>query len=79
MLYIIHVYHSIVFPYANGLGYPIMATGKNHCNSIRPTAGDVSRYGDAIVVSYGALEEAHKLWVKEQGVCTNHGPQAQLS
>jgi hypothetical protein len=24
-------------------------------------------------------EEEHKLWVKEQGACTNQGPQAQLS
>jgi len=54
-----------------------MATGKNH--SIRHTPGDVARYCDAINISCDAPEEAHKLWVKEQGVCTNQGPQAQLS
>jgi hypothetical protein len=55
-----------------------MATGKNH--SIRhDTPGDVARYCDAINVSCDAPEEEHKLWVKEQGVCTNQGPQAQLS
>ena len=42
-------------------------------------SGDVARYCDAINVSCDAPEEAHKLWVKEQGVCTNQGPQAQLS
>ncbi len=54
-----------------------MATGKNH--SIRHTPGDVERYCDAINVGCDAPEEAHKFWVKEQGVCTNQGPQAQLS
>jgi len=54
-----------------------MATGKNH--SIRHTPGDVARYCDAINISCDAPEEAHKLWVKEQGACTNQGPQAQLS
>ena len=68
---------EIVFPFINGHGKPIMATGKNH--SIRHTPGDVARYFDAINVSCDAPEEEHKLWVKEQGVCTNQGPQAQLS
>jgi hypothetical protein len=54
-----------------------MATGKNH--SIRHTPGDVARYCDAINISCDAPEEAHKLWVKEQGACTNQGPQAQLT
>jgi hypothetical protein len=54
-----------------------MATGKNH--SIRHTPGDVALYFDDINVSCDALEEVHKLWVNEQGVCTNQGPQAQLS
>ena len=67
---------EIVFPFINGNGNPIMATGKNH--SIRHTPGDIVRYCDAINVSCDAPEEAHKLWVKEQGVCTNQGPQAQL-
>ena len=34
---------------------------------------------DAINVSCEAPEDAHKIWVKQQGVCTNQGPQAQLS
>ena len=54
-----------------------MATAKNH--SIRHTPVDVARYCGAINVSCDAPEEAHKLWVQEQGVCTNQGPQAQLS
>lgn len=54
-----------------------MATGKNH--SIRHTPGDVARFCDAINVSCDAPEEAHKKWVKEQGVCTNQGPQVQLT
>ncbi len=66
-----------MFPYVNGNGNPLMATGKNH--SIRHTPGDVARFCDAINVSCEAPEEAHKTWVKEQGVCTNQGPQVQLS
>ena len=66
-----------MFPYTNGHGNPITATGKNH--SMRHTGGDVARYCDAINVSCDAPEEAHKIWVKQQGVCTNQGPQAQLS
>jgi len=66
-----------VFPYTNGVGDLIMATGKNH--SIKHTPGDVARYCDAINVSCEAPEEAHKDWVKKQGVCTNQGPEAQLS
>jgi len=54
-----------------------MATGKNH--SIRHTPGDVARFCDAINVSCDAPEEAHKKWVKEQGVCTNQGPHVQLT
>jgi hypothetical protein len=77
-LYIIGIWNKIiVFPFINGHGNLIMATGKNH--SIRHTPGDVALYCDAINVSCDAPEEAHKLWVKEQGVCTNQGPQAQLS
>ena len=53
-----------------------MATGKNH--SIIHTPGDVGRYGDAINVSCDPPEDAHKIWVKEQGGGTNQGPQAQL-
>ena len=66
-----------MFPYTNGVGDLIMATGKNH--SIKHTPGDVARYCDAINVSCEAPEEAHKDWVKKQGVCTNQGPEAQLS
>jgi hypothetical protein len=81
ILHIVHVRYleecQILFPFINGNGDPIMATGKNH--SMRHTAGDVARYCDAINVSCEAPEEAHKLWVKEQGVCTNQGPQVQLS
>ncbi len=62
-----------MFPFINGL----MATEKNH--SVRHNPGDVARYCDAINVSWDAPGEAHKLWDKEQGVCTNQGPQAQLS
>ena len=54
-----------------------MATGKNH--SIKHTPGDVARYCDAINISCEAPEEAHKDWVKKQGVCTNQGPEVQLS
>ncbi len=54
-----------------------MATEKNH--SIRHTPENVARYCDAINLSCDAPEEAHKLWVKEQGVFTNQGPHAQLS
>ncbi len=80
-LYIVHIVH-ISHISANKHFYHrrdnlIMATGKNH--STRHTPGDVARYCDAINVSCDAPEEAHKLWVKEQGVCTNQGPQAQLS
>ena len=46
---------------------------------MRHTGGDGARYCDAINVSCDAPEEAHKIWVKQQGVCTNQGPQAQLS
>ena len=46
---------------------------------MRHTGGDVARYCDAINVSCDTPEEAHKIWVKQQGVCTNQGPQAQLS
>ena len=49
---------EIVFPYINGNGNPIMATGKNH--SIRHTPGDVARYCDAINVSCDAPEETTK-------------------
>ena len=66
-----------MFPYTNGHGNPVMATGKNH--SIQHTPGDVARYCDAINVSCEAPETAHKKWVKEQGVCTNQGDQVQLS
>ena len=52
-----------------------MATGKNH--SIQHTPTDVCNYGDAINCSTEAPEEAHKDWVKEQGVCTNQGPHVQ--
>ena len=68
---------QIVFPYTNGHGNPIMATGKNH--SILHTPGDVARYCDAINTSCDPPETAHKKWVKEQGVCTNQGDQVQLS
>ena len=68
---------QIVFPYTNGHDNLIMATGKNH--SMLHTPGDVARYCDAINVSCDTPEEAHKIWVKKQGVCTNQGPQAQLS
>ena len=54
-----------------------MATEKNH--SIRHTPENVARYCDAVNLNCEAPEEAHKLWVNEQGVCTNQGPQAQLS
>ena len=54
-----------------------MATRKNH--SIIHAPGDVCRYGDAINVSCDPPEDAHKIWVKEQGGGTNQGPQAQLS
>ena len=67
----------IVFPYKNGNDNLIMATGKNH--SIIHTPGDVGRYCDAINVSCDPPENAHKIWVKEQGGGTNQGPQAQLS
>jgi hypothetical protein len=66
-----------VFPYVNGHGTPIMATGKNH--SIQHNPGDVARYCDAINTSCDPPENAHKKWVKEQGVCTNQGDQVQLS
>ena len=62
------------FPYTNGNGNPIMATGKNH--SIIHTPGDVGRYGEAINMSCDPPEDAHK---NEQGGSTNQGPQAQLS
>jgi hypothetical protein len=68
---------QIVFPYTNKRDDPIMATGKNH--SIIHTPGDVTRYCDAINISCDPPEEAHKTWVKEQGLCTNQGPQVQLS
>ena len=54
-----------------------MAIGKNY--SMVHTAGDVAQYGDAINIWCDAPEEAHKRWVKEQGVCMNQGPQAQFS
>ena len=66
--------------YINGVGYPIISTVNNH--AMVHTAGDVTWYGDAIKVSRescDAPEEAHKHWVKEQGVCTNEGPRARLS
>ena len=71
----------IVFPYRNGNGNPIMATGKNHSIIHTPGhgPGDVGRYGDAINVSCDPPEDAHKIWAKEQGGGTNQGPQAQLS
>lgn len=68
---------QIVFPYKKGNGHPFMADGKNH--SIIHTPTDFARYGDAINFSCDPPEEAHKTWVKEQGVCTNQGPQVQLS
>jgi hypothetical protein len=54
-----------------------MATGKNH--SIQHNPGDVARYCDAINTSCDPPENAHKKWVKEQGVCTNQGDQVQLT
>ncbi len=66
-----------MFPYVNGNENPLMATGKNH--SIRHTPGDVARFCDAINVSCEVPEGGHKAWVKEQGVCTNQGPQVQLT
>ncbi len=54
-----------------------MATGKDH--SIQHNPGDVARYCDAINTSCDPPENAHKKWVKEQGVCANQGDQVQLS
>ena len=54
-----------------------MTDGKNH--SIIHTPADFAGYGDAIKITCDPPEEAHKTWVKEQGVCTNQGPQVQLS
>ncbi len=81
LTYFVHVryldQYQIVFPYTNKLDNPIMATGKNHI--IVHTPGDVTLYCDAINISCDSSEEAHKTWVKEQDLCTNQGPQVQLS
>ena len=66
-----------VFPYKKGNGHPFMADGKNH--SIIHTPTDITRYCDVVNFSCDPPEEAHKTWVKKQGVCTNQGPQVQLS
>ncbi len=54
-----------------------MATRKVH--SIRHTTTDGINYCDAMNASCEALETAQKVWVKEQGVCTNQGPHVQLT
>ena len=54
-----------------------MANEKNH--SLRHGGGDVAEWGDPINMSCDAPENAHKLWIKEQGDCTNQGPAAQLT
>ena len=56
-----------------------MADGKPENRSIIHTPTDIARYGDAINFSCDPPEEAHKTWVEEEGVCTNQGPQVQLS
>jgi hypothetical protein len=54
-----------------------MANEKNH--SLRHGGGDVAKWADPINMSCDAPENAHKLWIKEQGDCTNQGPAAQLT
>ena len=54
-----------------------MANEKNH--SLKHGGGDVAKWGDPINMSCDAPETAHKLWIKEQGDCTNQGPAAQLT
>jgi hypothetical protein len=54
-----------------------MQNEKNH--SLKHGGGDVGKWGDPINMSCDAPETAHKLWIKEQGDCTNQGPAAQLT
>ena len=65
------------FPYENGHGFNIMDNEKNH--NMKHGGNDIARYGDLLNLSCETPEDAHKVWIKEPGGCTNRGPQAALT
>jgi hypothetical protein len=54
-----------------------MDNEKNH--SLKHCGRDVAKWLDPINMSCDAPETAHKLWIKEQGDCTNQGLASQVT